>query len=247
MRRVVSGLGHAHGALLALGLVLTGCGVVQPEPEATASKGSGESPRIAAGDARASDGERARVLFVGTSLTAGLGLAEEEAYPARVAERLSERGTKIEALNAGVSGDTSAGGLERMDWLLRRAPDVVLIELGANDGLRGLEPEMTEANLLQAIEKSRAVGARVIVAGMMMPPNYGEDYTKRFAAVFPRVAELTGSALIPFLLDGVAADPDLNQADGIHPNAAGHERIAETVLPYVLEAVTDRLGSVEEL
>ena len=143
----------------------------------------------------------------------------------------------IEAINAGVSGDTSAGGLERLDWLLGQAPEIVLVELGANDGLRGLPVEMTEANLLEAVRRSMDAGARVIVAGMMMPPNYGADYTRQFAAVFPRVASQTGSLLVPFLLEGVAADPDLNQADGIHPNAAGHARIAETVLPFVVDAL----------
>ena len=181
-----------------------------------------------------------RVLFVGTSLTAGLGLSKEEAYPARVAELLESRGMPIEAINAGVSGDTSAGGLARLDWLLRLPPDVVLIELGANDGLRGLPVSMTEVNLTRAATRAREVGARVIVAGMLMPPNYGEDYTRAFAAVFPRVAERTDSILVPFLLDGVAAEADLNQADGIHPNAEGHRRIAATVLPFLLEALGTR-------
>ena len=116
-------------------------------------------------------------------------------------------------------------------------PDIVLIELGANDGLRGLPVEMTEANLIEAVNRSQAAGARVILAGMLMPPNYGEDYTRRFADVFPQVAKRTGSALVPFLLDGVAADPNLNQADGIHPNAEGHERIARTLLPFLVEAL----------
>jgi acyl-CoA thioesterase-1 len=113
----------------------------------------------------------------------------------------------------------------------------VLIELGANDGLRGLPVEMTEANLLAAIARARDSGARVLVAGMKMPPNYGEDYTRDFAKIFPRVASETGSALVPFLLEGVAADPELNQADGIHPNAEGHRRIAEALAPLLVEAL----------
>ena len=181
--------------------------------------------------------EGPRVLFLGTSLTAGLGLAEEEAYPAVVANLLDQQGLPIEAINAGVSGDTSAGGLERLDWLLRRPPDVIVVELGANDGLRGLPVEMTEANLLEVIARARAVDARVIVAGLKMPPNYGADYARRFEDVFPLVARQTGSPLIPFLLEGVAADPELNLPDGIHPNAAGHERIARTVLPFLVQAL----------
>lgn len=180
---------------------------------------------------------RPRVLFLGTSLTAGFGLAEEEAFPALLAALLAERGLAVEAVNAGVSGDTSAGGLNRLDWLLRAPPEVMVLELGANDGLRGLPVEMTEANLRTAIDKAQAAGARVIVAGMMMPPNYGETYAREFAAVFPRVAEATGSMLVPFLLEGVAADPELNLADGIHPNAAGHERLALTLLPFLVESL----------
>ena len=188
------------------------------------------------------DRERPRVLFLGTSLTAGLGLEEGQAFPARLARLLEQRGLAIDAVNAGVSGDTSAGGLERLDWLLRRPPDVVVVELGANDGLRGLPVEMTADNLRRVIARSVDAGARVIVAGMRMPPNYGATYERDFAALFPRIASETGSLLVPFLLEGVAADPDLNLPDGIHPNAAGHQRIAETVLPFLVNALTEPTG-----
>jgi len=185
---------------------------------------------------------RPRVLFLGTSLTAGYSLSLDAAYPARLAELLEERGTPIEVVNAGVSGDTSAGGLARLDWLLREPPDLVFVELGANDGLRGLPVEATEENLLKVIHRAQAVGAGTIVAGMLMPPNYGEEYTERFAAIFPRVAKNTQSPLVPFLLDRVAADPSLNLSDGIHPNPEGHERVAETVLPFFVEWL-DRVKS----
>ncbi|MFQ5527481.1 MAG: arylesterase [Thermoanaerobaculia bacterium] len=190
------------------------------------------------GELESRQGGPPRVLFLGTSLTAGYGLSEEEAYPARLAELLAEDGTPIEAVNGGVSGDTSAGGLSRLDWLLRGEPEILLIELGANDGLRGLPVEMTEANLREAIGKAQAAGATVVVAGMMMPPNYGEEYARDFRELFPRVAEETGSVLVPFLLEGVAAVPDLNLPDGIHPNAEGQRVVAETVRPYLVEVLT---------
>jgi len=178
-----------------------------------------------------------RVLFLGTSLTAGFGLSEEFAYPARLSDLLAAEGHSIDVVNAGVSGDTSAGGLERIDWLLREPPDWVFVELGANDGLRGLPVEMTEANLVEIIDRAQQAGARTIVAGMLMPPNYGEEYTTAFAELFPRVAESSGSRLVPFLLDGVAGDPSLNLPDGIHPNAEGHQRIAELLLPLWTQAL----------
>lgn len=232
-----------HGALLVLLLAVPGCGDAAHNPDnPSAVESRAPSRRSNGGKAGFPTGEenKPRVLFLGTSLTAGLGLSQEEAYPARLVELLETRGLPIEAINAGVSGDTSAGGLSRLDWLLRVPPDVILIELGANDGLRGLPVEMTEANLTEAVTRSQAAGARVILAGMLMPPNYGEDYTRRFAAVFPRVAIQTGSTLVPFLLESVAADPELNQADGIHPNAEGHERIARTLLPFLVDALSQR-------
>ncbi|RMH20420.1 MAG: arylesterase, partial [Acidobacteria bacterium] len=185
-------------------------------------------------------GDAPLVVFLGDSLTAGFGLAEEQAFPARVAELLAARGRPVRAINAGLSGDTTAGGLRRLDWLLRQRPDVVVIALGGNDGLRGLDPASTEENLRRTILAARAAGARVLLAGMLIPPSYGPDYAGRFAAIFPRLAAELEVPLVPFLLDGVAADPALNLADGIHPNAAGHERIAATLLPY-LETVLDEL------
>ena len=174
------------------------------------------------------------VVALGDSLTAGLGVAAEEAWPALVDARLRREGYPYRVVNAGVSGDTTAGGLRRVDWVLRNRPEVAVVALGANDGLRGLAPDAMEANLLGIVERLRAVGVRVLVAGMEVPPNYGAAYARAFRGVFPDVARRTGAALMPFLLDGVAADSRLNQADGIHPNAAGHRAIAERVWPHLV-------------
>lgn len=170
-----------------------------------------------------------RVVFLGDSLTAGLGLGEEAAYPAIVGELLAERGVPVRVVNAGVSGDTSAGGLARVDWLLSLAPDVVVVALGANDGLRGQPVVSIEANLREIVRRARAAGARVVLAGMKMPPNYGPDYTRDFEALYARLARELQLPFIPFLLEGVAADPKLNQVDGIHPTAEGQRIVARLV------------------
>ncbi len=171
------------------------------------------------------------VLCVGDSLTAGYGLSKDEAYPAQLAARLRAAGHSNEVINAGVSGDTTAGGLRRIDWLLRQPVDVLVLALGANDGLRGLSPEAAETNLTQLIERVRAKhpAARVLLCGMQAPPNMGPDYAARLEAVYPRLARATGATLLPFLLEGVAGVPALNQADGIHPTAEGQRVIADAV------------------
>jgi acyl-CoA thioesterase I len=174
------------------------------------------------------------IVALGDSLTAGFGVAPEEAWPALIETRLKREGYPYRVVNAGVSGDTTAGGLRRVDWVLRNRPDVAVVALGANDGLRGLGTDAMEANLRGIVERLRAGGARVLVAGMEVPPNYGAAYARAFRGVFPDVARSTGAALMPFLLDGVAADPRLNLSDGIHPNAAGHRAIAEHVWPYLI-------------
>ena len=152
-------------------------------------------------------------------------------FPALIQERLDEKGLPYEVVNAGLSGETSAGGLGRIDWILRSKPDIFVLELGGNDGLRGLSLEETEKNLTQMVEKVRARNkeAVVILAGMQIPPNLGVDYTRDFKALFPKVAEATKSELIPFLLDKVGGEPGLNLPDGIHPNVEGHKIVAETV------------------
>ena len=174
------------------------------------------------------------LVALGDSLTAGLGVPPEEAWPALVQARLRQEGYAFRVVNAGVSGDTTAGGLRRVDWVLRSRPAVVVVALGANDGLRGQPVAAMRANLTAIVERLRAAGARVLLAGMEVPSNYGAEYTRAFRGVFPAVARQTGAALMPFLLDGVATDARLNQADGIHPNAAGHRIIAERVWPHLV-------------
>ena len=190
---------------------------------------------VLSGPARAT--ERV-VVALGDSLTAGLGVAADEAWPALIESRLRREGYPYRVVNAGVSGDTTAGGLRRVDWVLRSRPEVAVVALGANDGLRGLATDAMESNLVTIVERLRAGGARVLVAGMQVPPNYGAAYSRAFSGVFPDVARRTGSALMPFLLDGVAADPRLNQPDGIHPNAAGHRAIAEHIWPHLVALLT---------
>jgi acyl-CoA thioesterase-1 len=180
-----------------------------------------------------------RIVFLGDSLTAGFGLDGNQAFPAVIGRRLSDSGLEAEIVNAGVSGDTTAGGLSRVDWVLRQSPEILVVGLGGNDGLRGLSPEMTEANLREILEKARTAGARPILLGMRMPPNLGPDYVERFEAVYPRLAGELGVDLVPFMLEGVAGLPDLNLPDGIHPTAAGHQRIADNVLPSILAALRD--------
>ncbi|MFO0982851.1 MAG: arylesterase [Planctomycetota bacterium] len=169
------------------------------------------------------------ILFLGDSLTAGHGMDPEAAYPALIQQRLDPARWRV--VNAGVSGDTTAGGLRRIDWLLSQRIDVAVIALGANDGLRGLPVEGTRANLEQIIAKIRAASrdAIVVLAGMKVPPNMGPDYARQFADLFPEIASAQHVPLIPFLLEGVAGDPALNQPDGIHPTPRGHEIIAATV------------------
>jgi acyl-CoA thioesterase I len=174
------------------------------------------------------------VVALGDSLTAGLGVAAEDAWPALVQARLLREGYAYRVVNAGVSGDTTAGGLRRVDWTLRLKPDVAIVALGANDGLRGLSLTAMRDNLSQIVTRLQAAGVRVLLAGMRVPPNYGDDYARGFAAVFDEVRGRARVPLLPFLLDGVAADPRLNQPDGIHPNAAGHRVVAERLWPYLL-------------
>ena len=173
------------------------------------------------------------IVALGDSLTAGLGVAPDEAYPALLEAKLRREGYAYRVVNAGVSGDTSAGGLRRVDWVLRQSPQIVIVALGANDGLRGQPVTALRDNLTAIVERARAAGARALLAGMRMPTNYGAAYTKEFAAVYPDVAKRTGVPLVPFLLEGVATQARLNQADGIHPNAAGQRVIAELLWPHL--------------
>jgi acyl-CoA thioesterase-1 len=168
-------------------------------------------------------------VCLGDSLTAGYGLSADEAYPARLAEHLREAGLDYEVVNAGVSGDTSAGGLRRLDWSLSGDVAVLVLALGANDGLRGLPPAELRANLARIIETARRRQIRVVLAGMEAPPNFGAVYTRDFRAVYADLARQYDVAFVPFFLDGVAGVPALNQADGIHPTADGQRRVAASI------------------
>jgi acyl-CoA thioesterase-1 len=176
------------------------------------------------------------VVFLGDSLTAGLGLAEEQAYPALLARQLKAEGKQARVINAGVSGDTTAGGLSRLGWLLNQHPALVVVALGGNDGLRGLPVAEVEGNLRQIIRRSQAAGAGVLLLGMRIPPNYG-PYADQFTAVYPKLAKELGVPLVPFLLKDVGGIRSLNQADGIHPTAKGQEIVAKNVLPYLEKAL----------
>jgi len=183
--------------------------------------------------AAAADGDPPVIVALGDSLTAGLGLLADEAYPALLEERLRHEGYRYRVVNAGVSGDTTAGGLRRVDWVLRTRPAIVIVALGANDGLRHQSVAATRDNLVAIVRRLRAAGADVLLAGARVPPNYGDDYGRAFAGVFPDVARATGVPLMPFLLDGVAGDGRLNQPDGIHPTAEGQRLIADRLWPYL--------------
>jgi acyl-CoA thioesterase I len=179
------------------------------------------------------------IVFLGDSLTAGLGLDEDEAYPALLGKGLEEEGLPVRVINAGVSGDTTAGGLSRIDWLLNQHPDVVVVALGANDGLRGQPVEGVERNLREIVRRAQAAGARVLLAGMKMPPNYGPDYTSRFEGMYTAISKDMNVPLVPFLLEGVGGDRRLNQADGIHPTAEGQEILAKNVKPYLEDVLRE--------
>jgi acyl-CoA thioesterase I len=189
------------------------------------------------------DGGRGRVVFLGTSLTAGLGVDPSEAYPELLQRKIDSAGLRFVTVNAGVSGETSAGARRRIDWLLREPAAVLVIETGANDGLRGLEVDSLAANIQAIIDRARqqAPPPRIILVGMEALPNLGVGYLRRFRAVYPDLAKRNGLPLVPFLLEGVAGVDSLNQSDMLHPTAAGQRRVAETVWP-VLEKVLQGSG-----
>jgi acyl-CoA thioesterase-1 len=190
--------------------------------------------------ARAEEGD-VDILFLGDSITAGLGVELENAYPALIADMFKERITdlpqekkgQVRIINGSISGSTTAGALSRLKWFLRKKPDILVLALGANDGLRGLSTQEMSQNLERTIVLAQEKGIRVILAGMEIPPNYGPAYSKAFREVFALLADRYDLAFIPFLLKDVAGNPLMNQADGIHPNRAGHRIIAVTVFPYL--------------
>ena len=186
------------------------------------------APRFSARAASAT-----RIVALGDSLTAGYGLKPRDAFPARLQAALTAHGVAAQVINAGVSGDTTAGGLRRLDWVLAERPDAVIVELGANDGRRGIDPRTTYANLDAILKRLGAERITVLLTGMYAPPNLGRDYGALFNGVFPTLAKRHGVDFYPFFLDGVALRPSLNQPDGIHPNAKGVAVIVERMLPYV--------------
>ncbi|WP_315770679.1 MULTISPECIES: arylesterase [unclassified Bradyrhizobium] len=172
-----------------------------------------------------------KLVVLGDSLSAGLGLSASDAFPAKLQKALQAQGLPIDLTNAGVSGDTSSGGRDRLDWSVPEGTEAVVVELGANDALRGIDPAVTRKALSEIVTRLKARGVAVMLCGMLAPPNYGSDYAAKFNAIYPELAKEFGVPLYPFLLDGVAADPKLNQADGIHPTAAGVDIIVSRLLP----------------
>jgi acyl-CoA thioesterase-1 len=172
-----------------------------------------------------------RILFFGDSITAGYGIGKNNAFPALIQQKIDSLGWNFEVQNAGLSGETSAGGLRRVDWVLQQPVDVFVLELGGNDGLRGIDPKSTKNNLQKIIDKvaEKYPDAHIILAGMQVPPNLGKNYTEQFKTVYSELAKENEITLIPFLLEGVGGNSNLNQSDGIHPTAEGHEVLAETV------------------
>jgi acyl-CoA thioesterase-1 len=213
---------------VACALLTAACGSPRADSRDDASAAT-VTPPPAAVPAKKPVATRPRVVVLGDSLTAGLGLPISAAYPTLLEQRLNAEGKDFEVVNAGVSGDTSAGGLERLDWALQGEVRVLIVALGANDGLRGLPADQLEHNLAQVIERAQGRGIAVILAGMEAPPNYGRDYIVAFHKVYPTLAARYHIALVPFLLQGVAGIESLNQPDGIHPTAAGARIVADNV------------------
>ena len=174
-----------------------------------------------------------KVVVLGDSLSAGLGLSAADAFPAKLQKALKDKGIDVAIMNAGVSGDTASGGRDRLDWSVPNGTEAVIVELGANDALRGTDPAITRSALSDIVSRLKARGVAVLLLGMLAPPNYGSDYAARFNTIYPDLSKSFGIPLYPFFLDGVAADPKLNQADGIHPTAEGVDIIVKKILPTV--------------
>ena len=201
--------------MLVLGMALMG-----------ANSAFGQAPAAGAG-------KPIKMVVLGDSLSAGLGLSASAAFPARLKESLKIKGIGVDMINAGVSGDTSSGGRDRLDWSVPEGTDAVILELGANDALRGTDPKVTRAALTDILARLKARKVAVLLCGMLAPPNYGSDYSARFNAIYPDLAKSFGVPLYPFFLEGVAADAKLNQADGLHPTAEGVDVIVKNILPTV--------------
>jgi acyl-CoA thioesterase-1 len=210
--------------LFGLSAAITGC----QQPKEKPANAVSEMPSL----------QRPAVLFLGTSLTAGYGIDPLQAYPALIQQKIDSAGLDYRVVNAGLSGETSAGALRRADWVFQQPISVLVLETGANDGLRGLPPDSLRANIQAILDRAKRLrpAPRLVLVGMRIPPNYGRAYTERFAAIYPELAKANGAVLVPFLLDGVGGVRSLNQADGVHPTAEGQRKMAETVW-RVLEPV----------
>lgn len=213
-------------ALFMMGIVLSGCEGERQEKV--------QGPR--------DEAPPKTIVAVGDSLTAGFGVAEEEAYPALLEKKLQADGHPYRVVNAGVSAETSSGTLSRLEWILTMDPDIVILETGANDGLRGIDPRVAEKNIREILKILGERQVVVLLAGMKMVRNLGPLYVAEFNALFPRLAEESGAVFMPFFLEGVAMQGELNQADGVHPNGAGYKKIVENIYPYVLQAIKKREG-----
>ena len=220
-------------------LVGAACAPDNPASDAVGVAQRTDAARTAGAPPATAAATRPRIVFLGDSLTAGLGLPREQSVPSLIQARLTAQGYRYDVVNAGVSGDTSAGGLSRLEWSLEGDVDVLVIELGANDGLRGLPPAQLRKNLDEIITRAKRRGVTVILTGMEAPPNYGPFYTSEFREVFSDLADDHDVAFVPFFLEGVAGDATLNQRDGIHPNADG-ARIVEALIWRTLEPVLEK-------
>ena len=210
-------------ATVALGLVLVCCA---PRPPATPTRAPVSMPA-----------DEFLVLAIGDSLTEGFGVGEQESYPAQLETALQAAGHAVSVVNAGVSGETSSGTLQRIDWLLQQQPDIVILAIGGNDGLRGIDPALTARNITALVERIQTKGAVVVLPGMEMVRNLGSEFVNDFRAIYPHVADETGAILMPFFLEGVAGDRALNQPDFIHPTGAGYTVIVKNLIPYVEQAL----------
>jgi acyl-CoA thioesterase-1 len=243
MTRSRSWRSSAFAACALLVAALVACSSHEPSSSPAASAApapaSPPAPALALDERHPSKAEsRPRVVFLGDSLTAGLGLPPDEAYPALIQKRLDKEGLKYEVVNAGVSGDTSAGGLARLEWAIEGDVRVLIVALGGNDGLRGLPAEELKGNLSRIIERAQKQHIQVIVAGMEAPPNFGQSYIVSFHQIYPELAKEYKVSLVPFLLQGVAGIETLNQRDGIHPTAEGARIVADNIWPVLRPMLT---------
>ena len=206
---------------------------------ATSCSTTSEKKEVKEGEQTAESPSKKTILFFGNSLTAGYGIDPEESFAGRIQTRLDSLEKDFRVINGGLSGETTAGGLSRLDWFLEEEPYLFVLELGGNDGLRGIALTETKKNLLAIVDKVRAKypNTKIILAGMQIPPNMGKEYTEEFKAIYPAVAKEKNIELIPFLLEGVAGNPDLNLPDGIHPTPEGHRIVMETLWPFISKAL----------